>query len=124
MTRGRFDGVKVVGVDERVWRRTRSGDKYVTVIVDLTPGMGQDRSLAAGASGIEVVAMDGFTGFKTEASGVWFRGYCATSRTAPPAHYQTPADSDTTHTPDRDEPSIPISYLVRAPWARMPQDNV
>lgn len=32
----RFDGVKVLGVDEHVWRHTRAGDKYVTVIVDLT----------------------------------------------------------------------------------------
>ncbi|MDU0973306.1 MAG: ISL3 family transposase, partial [Actinomyces urogenitalis] len=31
----RFEGVTVVGVDERVWRRTRRGDKYVTVIIDL-----------------------------------------------------------------------------------------
>ena len=33
----RFDGVKVSGVDEHVWRHTRGGDKYVTVIIDLTP---------------------------------------------------------------------------------------
>lgn len=33
----RFDGVKVIGVDEHVWRHTRHGDKYVTVIIDLTP---------------------------------------------------------------------------------------
>ena len=33
---GRFDGVQVVGVDEHVWRHTRRGDKYVTVIIDLT----------------------------------------------------------------------------------------
>lgn len=26
----RFDGVKVIGVDEHVWRHTRHGDKYVT----------------------------------------------------------------------------------------------
>jgi hypothetical protein len=32
----RFDGVKVVGVDEHVWRHTRRGDKYVTAIIDLT----------------------------------------------------------------------------------------
>ena len=29
----RFDGVKVVGVDEHAWRHTRRGDKYVTVII-------------------------------------------------------------------------------------------
>lgn len=33
---GRFDGVTVIGVDEHVWRHTRRGDKYVTVIIDLT----------------------------------------------------------------------------------------
>ena len=33
----RFDGVTTIGVDEHVWRHTRLGDKYVTVIIDLTP---------------------------------------------------------------------------------------
>lgn len=33
----RFDGVTVLGVDEHVWRHTRYGDKYVTVVIDLTP---------------------------------------------------------------------------------------
>ena len=83
----RFDGVKVVGVDEHVWRHTRRGDKYVTVIIDLTgirDGTGPARLLdmvegrskqafktwlaerdQAWRDGIEVVAMDGFTGFKT-----------------------------------------------------------
>ena len=35
----RFDGVRVLGVegvDEHCWRHTRRGDKYVTVIIDLT----------------------------------------------------------------------------------------
>ena len=44
----RLDGVKVVGVDEHVWRHTRRGDKYVTVIIDLTPvrdGTGPSRLL-------------------------------------------------------------------------------
>ena len=83
----RFDGVRVIGVDEHVWRHTRRGDKYVTVIIDLTAvrrGTGPARLLdmvegrsgqafktwlaaqpAAFRDGIEVVAMDGFTGFKT-----------------------------------------------------------
>jgi len=83
----RFDGVRVIGVDEHVWRHTRRGDKYVTVIIDLTSvrgGTGPARLLdmVEGRSkqaftawleaqsptlrdGIEVVAMDGFTGFKT-----------------------------------------------------------
>ncbi len=33
----RFAGVTTIGVDEHVWRHTRHGDKYVTVIIDLTP---------------------------------------------------------------------------------------
>src|ERR1700688_725659 len=33
----RFDGVQVLGVDEHAWRHTRRGDKFVTVIIDLTP---------------------------------------------------------------------------------------
>ncbi|WP_256695454.1 MULTISPECIES: transposase [Actinomyces] len=27
----------MLGVDEHIWRHTRRGDKYVTVIIDLTP---------------------------------------------------------------------------------------
>ena len=83
----RFDGVRVLGVDEHVWRHTRKGDKYVTVIIDLTPirddtgparllDMVEGRSKQAFKTWlasrpkawrdqIEVVAMDGFTGFKT-----------------------------------------------------------
>jgi len=85
--RARFDGVAVLGVDEHVWRHTRRGDKFVTVIIDLTPirdGTGPARLLDmiegrskqafktwlvarpdAWREAIEVVAMDGFTGFKT-----------------------------------------------------------
>ena len=33
----RFEGVRVIGVDEHVWRHTPYGDRYVTVILDLTP---------------------------------------------------------------------------------------
>lgn len=33
----RLSGVKLARVDEHVWRHTRRGDKYVTVILDLTP---------------------------------------------------------------------------------------
>jgi transposase len=84
---GRFDGVRVIGVDEHAWRHTRRGDKYVTVIIDLTAvreGIGPARLLdmVEGRSKqafktwlserpmswrdtVEVVAMDGFTGFKT-----------------------------------------------------------
>ena len=84
---GRFDGVTVVGVDEHAWRHTRRGDKYVTVVIDLTgvrEGTGPARLLdmvegrskqafktwladrdQAWRDRVEVVAMDGFTGFKT-----------------------------------------------------------
>jgi transposase len=84
---GRFAGVQVLGVDEHVWRHTRRGDKYVTVIIDLTgirAGTGPARLLdmvegrskqafktwladrdQAWRDAVEVVAMDGFTGFKT-----------------------------------------------------------
>jgi transposase len=84
---GRFDGVTTIGVDEHVWRHTRRGDKYVTVVIDLTPvraGTGPARLLdmiegrskqafktwldartEAWKKQIEIVAMDGFTGFKT-----------------------------------------------------------
>ena len=86
----RLEGVRVVGVDEHCWRHTRRGDKYVTVVIDLTPvrdGTGPARLLdmvegrskkafktwladrdQAWRDGIEVVAMDGFSGFKTATS--------------------------------------------------------
>lgn len=86
----RLDGVQVLGVDEHVWRHTRRGDKYVTVVIDLTPirdGTGPARLLdmvegrskqvfktwlaerpQAWRDQVEVVAMDGFTGFKTAAA--------------------------------------------------------
>ena len=80
----RLEGVEVLGVDEHVWRHTKRGDRYVTVIIDLTPvrhRSGPARLLdvvpgrskkvfktwlaARGKSWrerVEVVAMDGFTG--------------------------------------------------------------
>lgn len=73
--------------EEHVWRHTRHGDKYVTVIIDLTPvrartGPARLLDMIEGRSKqvfsawlaerpqdwrdrIEIVAMDGFTGFKT-----------------------------------------------------------
>ena len=85
----RFDGVRVLGVDEHVGRHTRRGDKFVTVIIDLTPvrdrtGPARLLDMVEGRSkqvfktwlserdetwrsAVEVVAMDGFTGFKTAA---------------------------------------------------------
>ena len=86
----RLDGVRVIGVDEHRWSHTRHSDGFVTVIIDLTPvlaGTGRarlldmvpGRSAAALTSWlanqspqfrdqIEVVAMDGFGGYKTAAA--------------------------------------------------------
>ena len=85
-----FEGVCVIGVDEHVWRHTPYGDKYVTVILDLTPirdrrGPSRLLDMIPGRSKrvfktwlasqpdtwrerIEIVAMDGFTGFKSAAA--------------------------------------------------------
>lgn len=85
-----LDGIRVLGVDEHVWKHThRTGESsdYVTVLVDLTPvadGTGPARlvDMAPGRSaevlrrwlaelpapvraGIQIVAMDGFTGYAT-----------------------------------------------------------
>ena len=89
---GRLDGVRVIGVDEHRWShvRRRGDDGYVTVIVDVTPvldGTGRARllDLVPGRSAaaleswlsthtatfrdqVEVVAMDGFGGYKTAAA--------------------------------------------------------
>ena len=83
----RCEGVRVIGVDEHVWRHTPYGDRYVTVILDLTPvhdrsGPSRLLDMVPGRSkqvfkswlasqpntwreNIELVAMDGFTGFKS-----------------------------------------------------------
>ncbi|MDZ3745332.1 ISL3 family transposase [Pseudoglutamicibacter cumminsii] len=83
----RLNGVRVLGVDEHVWRHTRWGNRYVTVVIDLTPvadrtGPARLLDMVPGRSkqtfitwleaqtsafraGIEIVAMDGFTGYKT-----------------------------------------------------------
>ncbi len=87
---GRFDGVTTIGVDEHVWRHTRLGDTYVTVIIDLTPArdktgparlldMVEGRSNAAFKQWLaarppdwtkrtEGVALDRFAGLKTAAA--------------------------------------------------------
>src|SRR5699024_8996255 len=86
-TPGFLDGVRVLGVDEHCWRHTATGDKYVTVLIDLTAaidGTGPSRLLDvvegrsakvlrewldkqtdAFKSRVEVVTMDGFTGYHT-----------------------------------------------------------
>lgn len=88
----RLDDVRVIGVDEHRWAHTRhaAGDGFVTVIVDLTPVVAQTgparlldlvqgRSAAAFAdwltartpefrAQVQVVAMDGFTGYKNAAT--------------------------------------------------------
>jgi len=82
--------VRVIGVDEHVWRHTPYGDKFVTVVLDLTPirdrsGPSRLLDMVSGRSKkvfktwlasqpdtwrerIEIVAMDGFTGFKSAAA--------------------------------------------------------
>jgi transposase len=87
---GRLAGVRVIGVDEHRWApRRRGADGFVTLIIDLTPvhdhsgparllDMVPGRSAAALATWlsnqppafrdqVEVVAMDGFGGYKTAA---------------------------------------------------------
>ena len=91
----RLHGVEVIGVDEHCWRhprgkQARDVERFVTVIIDLTPvrdGTGPARLLdlvegrskavfrawldaqtPAFRAGLQVVAMDGFTGFKTATS--------------------------------------------------------
>ena len=90
----RLDGVRVIGVDEHRWSHTRrrGEDGYVTVIIDLTAvleGTGRARllDLVPGRSAaalktwladqtaqfrdqVQVVAMDGFGGYKTAATEV------------------------------------------------------
>ena len=85
----RFEGVRVIGVDEHVWRH-RGGDMYATVIVEVTPvrdhtgparllDVVQGRSTHVLSSwlaacpqewkdNIEIVAMDGFSGYKSAAA--------------------------------------------------------
>lgn len=86
----RLNGVRVLGVDEHLWRHTRWGNRYVTVVIDLTPvadGTGPARlpdmvpgrskqtfinwlnaQSSAFRAAVEIVAMDGFTGYKTAAA--------------------------------------------------------
>lgn len=91
----RLDGVRVIGVDEHRWSHTRrpGEDGFVTVIADLTPvldGTGRARllDLVPGRSAaafktwlaaqtpafrdqVEIVAMDGFSGYKNAAAEQW-----------------------------------------------------
>ena len=86
---GRCGGVRVIGVDEHVWRHTPYGDRHVTVILDVTPirdrsGPSRLLDMIPGRSKrgssqpgfppgptrgerIEIVAMYGFTGFTSAA---------------------------------------------------------
>jgi transposase len=86
----RLDGVRVIGVDEHRWSHTRHREGFVTVIIDLTPVLAGTRrarllDMVPGRSAaalttwlagqtpqfraqVEVVAMDGFGGYKTAAT--------------------------------------------------------
>jgi len=105
----RLDGVRVIGVDEHGWRHPRAGqgdvERYVTVIIDLTPVRDRtgparlldlvpgrskavftgwlEEQTAAFRDGIEVVVMDGFTGFKTAAAEVLPAATAAAAAHAP-----------------------------------------
>lgn len=85
----RFDTVNTIGVDEHCWRHTGwRSERFVTIIVDLTPRPagkparlldmipGRSKKVlktwlknqtSAFRAGVKVVAMDGFTGYKTAA---------------------------------------------------------
>jgi transposase len=86
----RFDGVRVIDVDEHVWSHPGRVSKYVSVVIDLTPirdGTGNSRLLdmvprhskkvfkawlhhqeQGFRDGIEAIAMAGFTDLKTAAA--------------------------------------------------------
>jgi transposase len=89
----RLAGVRVIGVDEHRWAPRRIGPNgFVTLIIDLTPthdrsgparllDLVEGRSAAAlatwlaaqpadFAAGVQVIAMDGFAGYKTAATAV------------------------------------------------------
>jgi transposase len=89
----RLAGVRVIGVDEHRWAPRRIGrDGFVTLIIDLTPvhdrrGPARLLDMVAGrsasalatwlaaqpadfAAGLQVVAIDGFAGYKTAAAAV------------------------------------------------------
>ena len=89
----RLAGVRVIGVDEHRWAPRRFGpDGFVTLIIDLTPvhdrsGPARLLDMVAGRSAtalaswlaaqpasfaqtVEVIAMDGFAGYKTAAAAV------------------------------------------------------
>lgn len=89
----RLAGVQVIGVDEHRWApRRRGAEGFVTLIIDLTPvhdrtgparllDLVEGRSATALASwlaaqpddfahGVQVIAMDGFAGYKTAATEV------------------------------------------------------
>ncbi|MBV9320487.1 MAG: ISL3 family transposase, partial [Mycobacterium sp.] len=89
----RLAGVRVIGVDEHRWApRRRGAEGFVTLIIDLTPvqdqtGPSRLLDMVAGRSatgladwlgaqsaefarGVQVVAMDGFAGYKTAATEV------------------------------------------------------
>ena len=91
----RFNAVKVIGVDEHVWRHTRSGGKYVTVIIDLTPvtegagparllDMVQGRSKAVFKSWLANRPKNGGTGLKW-----WQWTVSAASKPPPRKSYRT-----------------------------------
>ncbi len=66
----RLAGVTAIGVDEHVWRHTRRGDKYVTVIIDLT-------SIRAGTGPARLLDM--VEGRTAQAFSIWLVVSCESS---------------------------------------------
>ena len=88
----RFDGVRVIGVDEHVWRHTRRGDKYVTVIIDLTPvrdGTGPARLLDM----VEGRSKQAFKTWLAERPQAWRDGWRSSRWTGSPGSRPPPPKS-------------------------------
>jgi hypothetical protein len=85
----------VIGVDEHAWRHTRRGDKYVTVVIDLT-------RVRAGTGPARLLDM--VEGRSKQA----FKQSSATSQTTLPDPYSRPAASDPDYTLHCEEPDKPL----------------
>ena len=92
----RLDGVRVLGVDEHAWRHTRHGDRYVTVVIDLTPvrdGTGPARLLGHRPGPLQAGVHRLAAGAKprgSETGSRWWRWTGSPdSRPPPPTSYPT-----------------------------------
>jgi hypothetical protein len=85
---GRFGGVRVIGVDEHVWRHTRRRDKYVTVIIDLT-GIRESTASARLLGMVDCLSKQAFKTWLAEREEPW-RERPPLCRAADPAHRRRP----------------------------------